>query len=374
MVPYDESDGANHYQRCWCFTWFASALPDGFPSGAGLDERRTFMQAQMASWPDHEFLFAGWESCPSTGRPHYQGYVHFSKKCRKSSLNPLSGGKVAWFASKGDYQSNWDYCTKNDGAPFVSGELPETVHAGEREQRVWDEAWKSAQGGDLEQVRADIRVRYYPALRTIERDFQPKPSNLSDYCNEWIYGDTGSGKSTLARSENPDCYPKNTNKWFCGYQGEETILVEDVDPDSAKMLARYIKIWCDKFPFMAEMKGSSRQLRPKKFVFTSQYQIEECFLDPRDAAAIRRRMKVRKMVNYVEVQDTFNEQAPTGTVGNFVTPPAPKRVKFSPEVNAKGQMKVVDLILGTQPLEESDDEDEVEIVNHSVNVDDWHPK
>lgn len=354
-------------------------MPEGFPESSGVEERKVFMQSQMATWPDSNFLFAGWESCPTTGRLHYQGYVHFTRKYRKSSLKVLGGGKVSWRAAKGDFASNWAYCTKNDPQPFITGDLPVDVDAGAREQRVWDEAWGAATRGDLESIRADIRLRYYPAIRIIERDYQVAPAALDTYNNEWIWGTTGSGKSTLARLENPGAYPKNCNKWFCGYQDEDVVLVEDIDPDSAKMLARYIKIWCDKFPFMAEMKGSSRQLRPKKFVFTSQYQIEECFLDARDAAAIRRRVKVRRIHDFAEVPDTFNSDAPPGTVGtvrldetpvearerSFVTPMPMPRLRRSVAIGDSDPTGQSQVIPSSQPIDlvDSDDEEDTVVVD-----------
>lgn len=341
----EEDDETNHYQRCWCFTWHISSVVERVQQALGREpsvpDLRRDCEKGMENFPDYKYLFAGFEQCPTTGSWHYQGYVHFAAKKRRSALEKLCESKISWRAAKADWECNWTYCTKFDKQPFVKGDLPADPSAGEREKSDWDEAWQLAKTDQIESIRADIRLKHYHVIRNIARDYQAKPVDLQDYNNEWVWGTTGSGKSTLARRENPDAYPKNCNKWFCGYQGEGVVIIDDIDPESAKMLARYIKIWCDKFPFVAEMKGTSMMIRPLKFVFTSQYQIEECFTDPRDAAAIRRRMRVRRVVDFAEAPDTFVENAPAGTVGNFI-PATPVQTPATLRLDAPSTQQVVE--------------------------------
>jgi len=93
---------------------------------------------------------------------------------------------------------------------------------------------------------------------------------------EWHYGVAGAGKSHTVRTRYPDAYIKSQNKWFDGYQGEEVIILEDLDTST---LSHYLKIWADKWSCKGEAKGYTVKLQHKKFVVTSNYSIAELFKD-----------------------------------------------------------------------------------------------
>lgn len=315
--------------RNWVFTWHV-ANAEVLLSKDTLDERRLWLEEEMDKW-NVTFAFAGWEQAPTTGGWHWQGFACFEKKIRLTALKKIcqKAHTIHWEKAVSDWEVNHEYCTKNNAADgyhyWQNGDLPEHKNNGHREKKRWDDAWDKSKRGDFEEIPADIRLKFYNGIKAIHRDHQKRPENLTDYNAEWIWGTTGSGKSTLARTENPDAYPKEANKWWCGYQNEDVALVEDLDPDVCKYLARYIKIWADKFPFVSEIKQSSAYIRPKKIVFTSQYQIEECF-NAKDAAAIRRRCKVRHVENFVEVTDEVPVTPPAGTVFTFTPAQPPESV------------------------------------------------
>jgi len=59
----------------------------------------------------------------------------------------------------------------------------------------------------------------------------------------WLHGDTGTGKSHLARRLYPDAYFKPAaTKWWDGYNGEETVIIDDLDEDH-KYQGFNLKIW-----------------------------------------------------------------------------------------------------------------------------------
>ena len=92
----------------------------------------------------------------------------------------------------------------------------------------------------------------------------------------WIHGVSGSGKTHAVTTAYPDCYRKGCNKWWDGYQGEEVAFLDDIDPNGVKFLGRFIKIWADRYAFVAEDKGGAKSIRPRKLIITSQYSIERC--------------------------------------------------------------------------------------------------
>lgn len=101
-----------------------------------------------------------------------------------------------------------------------------------------------------------------------------KPEALNNTCGVWIAGPSGVGKSTIATTKFGDYYFKDKSKWWDGYNGEPTVILEDVD-QSWKELIPFFKIWADRYPFRAEIKGSSIFIRPIKLVVTSNKTLEE---------------------------------------------------------------------------------------------------
>jgi len=45
----------------------------------------------------------------------------------------------------------------------------------------------------------------------------------------WVYGPPGTGKSYLVRNKYKDAYIKDDTKWFDGYTGQSTIILEDLE-------------------------------------------------------------------------------------------------------------------------------------------------
>lgn len=113
-------------------------------------------------------------------------------------------------------------------------------------------------------LKADIQ------LYELDRN---KVEALDRTCGLWISGPSGCGKSTIATGLG-NYYFKDKNKWWDGYNGEENVLLEDVDL-SWKEVLPYFKIWADRYPFNAEVKGGTISIRPKRVVVTSNRTLTE---------------------------------------------------------------------------------------------------
>lgn len=98
--------------------------------------------------------------------------------------------------------------------------------------------------------------------------------DLEGPCGLWIGGPAGAGKSTIAFSRFGDYYPKGKNKWFDGYNGQPTMVLDDVDSSWVEF-KDYLKWWAGQFKFLAEFKGGTMLIRPSKCVVTSNFTLEE---------------------------------------------------------------------------------------------------
>jgi len=103
----------------------------------------------------------------------------------------------------------------------------------------------------------------------------------------------------------PDAYWKNGNKWWDGYQGQETIVLDDLD---TPVLFSYLKRWADRYKVIGEIKGAAIDLTYKNLIITSNFHPGELgSQDPSISGvtieAIERRFLVVEAVRWLEDQN-----------------------------------------------------------------------
>lgn len=244
------------------------------------------------------YLLYGREIGEECKTPHLQGLIIFK------SVKTLGAVKRflpnAHWGNTISFEGSVRYC-KKEGDFFEKGQpLISKKRQGENERERWERAWQIAStGGDLMEIDPDIRIRMYGTLKKIRKDFMAQVPDTDDVCGTWIWGAPGVGKSRKARLEWPGAYLKGANKWWDGYQGEEAVVLDEVELKAGEWLGHYLKIWADRYAFIAECKGGAMRIRPKAFVITSNYSPDEVFnFDAQLLAAIRRRFKVIHMTQY----------------------------------------------------------------------------
>lgn len=228
-----------------------------------------------------------------SGTPHLQGFVYFSSAHTLSAaIKKLPGCHVEVAIAP---QAAIQYC-KKDGNFTERGIPPMSQkRKGQCNADRYEEARKLARQGNFDDIPADIYIRYRSTLHAIHAESRPEPATIQgDMQHEWIYGPAGCGKSSTARNENPAAYIKDLTKWWDNYDGQDAAIIDDVDKYDVQF-ARYLKLWCDRYPFQAEMKGKQQLIRPSKIVITSQYHPDEIWDDEKTKDALGRRLKIRRM-------------------------------------------------------------------------------
>lgn len=222
-----------------------------------------------------------------SGTPHLQGFVCFEALKRMAGVIKLLPGCHVEIARNA--AAAIQYC-KKDREFTERGLIPMSQkRKGEMESERWELAYDAAKDGRFEDIPKDILIKHLGNLKKIRAEFQVVlPTKDGELQHQWIWGAAGTGKTSKAMSENPRAYLKGLNKWWDGYVDQEVVIIDDMDPFH-KSMARDFKIWADRYPFPAEVKGGSIVIRPSKIVVTSNYRIHEVWDDEVTLAAMNRR-------------------------------------------------------------------------------------
>ncbi len=162
--------------------------------------------------------------------------------------------------------------------------------AAEARTERWELAKRLALSHDIDQIEASIYIPFYHSLKRIVQDHPLPRSRLKQPCGKWYWGPTGTGKSYKARQDHSNYFIKPVNRWWDGYCGEDTVILEDIGLQHLKY-GYLLKIWADIYPFAAEMKGTTVLLRPNHICCTSNYSLDTLFFGE-ELLAIKRRFTV----------------------------------------------------------------------------------
>ncbi len=238
--------------------------------------------------PCHYIIY-GKEIAPTTGTPHLQGHIVFKDAKTESSVKKLLPGchvQVSVAPNK-----SVEYC-KKDGDYTERGTPPVSKAAqGQLEKDRWANILEKARSGEHHLLDAKTQFVHGKLLdwhHTKALHSRSLPDTTAQHL--WYYGESGSGKSRKARTDHPEAFLKMCNKWWDGYKDQDVVLIEDFDKVH-QPLAHHMKIWADRYPFPAEMKGAGAVIRPKLIIVTANYHPSEIWSDDASLQPILRRFK-----------------------------------------------------------------------------------
>lgn len=210
------------------------------------------------------YLVYGYETCPDTKRKHLQGFIQLRNNYALKGIKKILGDDSAHIEPmRGTAEEASTYCKKDENFK----EFGTLRSQGDRTDLK--EIKKNLIEGDtlrsvvLDKCENFQQIKYAESLAKYilkQRDWEMTVI--------WICGAPGCGKSRLARQDYPDAFWAGSNlKWWNGYDGEETVVIDDFRSTSCD-LAFFLRL-TDRYPFTVETKGGIVAWVPKTIVITS---------------------------------------------------------------------------------------------------------
>ncbi len=173
------------------------------------------------------YVCRGQESCPDTGRRHYQGWVQFNNRTRFNTALKILGGHVALFRCRGNEEQNNKYCRKDNdfqcwGKYTIQGQrtdLTTMVLAAKNCDIPLEEVADMGVGSWLRYQRGFKDFRQMAVKRQTDR--------WRDVSTEIYYGKTGIGKTRKAKSLGGFLIHADNIDWWDGYEGEDRIIIDE---------------------------------------------------------------------------------------------------------------------------------------------------
>lgn len=175
------------------------------------------------------YLCFGEEKCPTTGRPHLQGFICYTKPTllRDAQAEDFDN-RAALKVARGTVDQNIEYCSK-DGIFTEFGDRP-VSQSGTVEQLVDD---IKSNKTTVERVVLEMPNMYHRYGRTLERAQDLVLANrVRDFIPtvHWLYGPTGCGKTRKAvelAGESVYWYKQSDRGWQDGYFGQSSLIIDD---------------------------------------------------------------------------------------------------------------------------------------------------
>jgi len=270
---------------------------------------------EFVTWCDiHCNYYVIGKEVGNSGTPHLQCFIALKDRKREDTLRKVFAFKPHFEVAKADGKTCSDYCKKGEqsheewseagvegpnfgkNADFLEkGRIPTTIKGVGKVKADYGLAIELAKQRKFDAIDPGILIRHYGNLQRIAADNPVKADDLPTVCGLWIYGPPGTGKSHTARQLYPNFYDKACNKWADGYEGQDAWLLDDFDKVH-KPLGHFLKRWSDKYAFSCEVKGTTRFIRPKKIIVTSNYHPNQIWDDDQTLCdAIIRRFEFRWM-------------------------------------------------------------------------------
>jgi hypothetical protein len=266
--------------RSWCITYFPTN-----------QERDQLWFKSLAKNKGIRYFVVGYETCPSTKKKHFQGYISFKNaKTFKATKKWFGLDRIHIEAAVAGDHSNKKYCEKEN--KFI--EVGEPIKQGKRND-IETAIDIVEQTGSVREVLKV--VKNYQAVRHVELYLKyNEPEELrTDLQVINIWGPSGKGKTRHVYEKETRIFRPISFKWWEGYDGHSVVLLDDIRKDFCKF--HELLNLLDIYPYRVECKGSSRQLRAKKIYITTPIPLVDMYECREDLYQLERRITHTHHIN-----------------------------------------------------------------------------
>lgn len=281
----------------WCFTSFKTDLPIAFD-----EDTMSYLIYQK-------------EKCPDTNREHFQGYIQLSKKLRLAGVKKLFPDPATHFEkSRGTAVEASAYCRKEESR--VDGPWEYGVLTKERQRSDLAKVCEDVSSGvPIRQIMVEnpsTFVRNYRGLAVLAESLRPDRNWVTEVHIRW--GPADSGKTRYVHDLYPDCYVKSDPKWWSGYEGHETVLIDDIVWPTIfnnmwtldEMPRKEVLTLFDRYKCSVSVKGGHAKFVARRVFLTSNFDPTP-FIES-DPAFKRRVTSVTHVTCYVPQSGATDEQ------------------------------------------------------------------
>lgn len=218
---------------------------------------------------DAKYLVFGYEIAPTTGTPHLQGYISWDNPRSLDKFKSDVSEKLHIEKMRGSPQQASDYCKYEDYPDNTKlnkfeefGTIP---RQGERTD--WCVALAQIKSGTPVEEVIEFQPQLLPCIRSLDtfksRCLKPLNRDVQVFV---LWGESGAGKSRWAYENYPGLYSKPPSKWWDGYTGQDTILLDDFYG-----YIPYTELLnvLDRYPYNCEIKGGYVWAQWKTVIITS---------------------------------------------------------------------------------------------------------
>lgn len=213
---------------------------------------------------DCEYVIVGKEICPTTGRPHLQGFIYFSvQRTCKGVLRDLPAG-VHLEPAKAAAIQNTDYCSK-EGDYEERGVRP---RQGKRNDLGEAVNVMLSRGMDAAVAEHPTQyARYFRGLQFVESVLRPPPPRNKKSHVFVVCGEHGINKTrTVIELSDGDYFMKPRGEWWQNYKQQKWVLIDDF---TGWMHYDEILRLCDRYKMQVPIKGGYLEFNSDVIVITS---------------------------------------------------------------------------------------------------------
>ncbi len=215
-----------------CFTHFINEEDEFQPTFTEWDEEDDLPEFVRA-------IVYQTETCPDTGRSHFQGYIEFTKGMRFGGVKKVLGSETVHLEPRqGTAEEAVKYCEKEESRDPNGRSKSIGVFGGSQGSRsdlaIFAEGLLA--GKRPSELANEYPVTFIRSHRGIERFYFMQQTKRA---KEWrpirctvLWGASGTGKTRAAIAMGGDDYfvigrPTKSGQWWDGYDGEEFVVGDE---------------------------------------------------------------------------------------------------------------------------------------------------